>query len=100
MTAAGPLDQPRQPYSAGRQPIDGEPPAPLVTSCGRLIKVAMLCFGSLDRPFARIALEIGPERGGASRVWAGLHPQEARRLAGLLLEQAARAEREDGGACG
>ncbi|AXI81092.1 hypothetical protein C7M71_002120 [Peterkaempfera bronchialis] len=63
-----------------------------MTACGRRIAVAPLCIGAAGGPFARVALDVGPERGGASRAWAGLSPQEARGLAFLLLEQAARAE--------
>ncbi|WP_245687435.1 hypothetical protein [Streptacidiphilus griseoplanus] len=66
--------------------------AALVTACGRRIAVAPLCIGGSAGPFARIALDVGPERDGFSRAWAGLSPLEARRLAALLLDQAAYAE--------
>jgi hypothetical protein len=66
--------------------------AALVTACGRRIAVAPLTIGGTVGPFARIALDVGPERGGFSRAWAGLSPVEARRLAALLLDQAERAE--------
>ena len=76
------------PEDARQQP----PVIPLVTACGRRITVKPLRLGAAGRPFARVALEVGPERGGVSRVWAGLSPDEARRLARLLGEQADRAE--------
>jgi hypothetical protein len=63
-----------------------------VTACGRRIAVAPLCLGGPSSPFPRIALDVGPERGGGAGVWAGLSPEEARQLAFLLLEQAACAE--------
>ncbi|MFF4653353.1 hypothetical protein [Streptomyces sp. NPDC001380] len=99
MTTAGPQ---RQPLPRDTAPVEASPrpdraPASLVTACGRRISVAALCLGGAGGPFPRIALDIGPERDGASRAWAGLSPQEARSLAFLLLEQAAGAEHRAAG---
>lgn len=78
----------------GRGPEGAQPGVlSLVTACGRRIAVAPLSIGGSLGPFARVALDVGPERGGYSRAWAGLSPVEARRLAALLLDQAERAER-------
>ncbi|WP_354637290.1 OsmC family protein [Kitasatospora camelliae] len=67
---------------------------PLVTACGRRIDVGQL---KVDGPAAwigRVTLDVGPETGGTSRIWAGLSPAEARELAQRLLDQAARTENE------
>ncbi|MFI6848961.1 hypothetical protein OG535_02305 [Kitasatospora sp. NBC_00085] len=65
---------------------------PLVTACGRRIEVRRLRLGAAGLRLGRIALAVGPERGGTSRIWAGLSPAEARELARLLLDQAERTE--------
>ncbi|MGF1428248.1 hypothetical protein [Kitasatospora sp. LaBMicrA B282] len=67
-------------------------PEPLVTACGRRILVGALRVDIPGRPIDRITLNIGPEQGGQSRVWAGLSPAEARDLAHRLLAEAAHAE--------
>ncbi|WP_377267361.1 hypothetical protein [Peterkaempfera sp. SMS 1(5)a] len=94
MTSAESEDQRgRRPVGAATTVVtEAAAVAALVTACGRRIAVAPLCIGGSSGPFARIALDVGPERGGFSRAWAGLSPLEARRLAALLLAQAAHAE--------
>ncbi|WP_329562370.1 hypothetical protein [Kitasatospora sp. NBC_01266] len=67
-------------------------PQPLVTACGRRIEVGALRVVVPGRPIDRITLNVGPERGGRSKVWAGLSPAEARDLAHRLLAQVAHAE--------
>ena len=62
--------------------------APLVTSCGRRIEVKCLRLAAPERPISRIALEVGPDRGGEHGVWAALTASEARELAQRLLAQA------------
>ncbi|MDH6117479.1 hypothetical protein [Kitasatospora sp. GAS204B] len=72
-------------------------PLPLVTACGRRIEVGALRVAIPGRPIDRITLNVGPERGGRSKVWAGLSPTEARALAQLLLAQVAHAEHDAAG---
>jgi hypothetical protein len=72
---------------------------PLVTACGRAIRVGELRFEAPGLRVARVTLAVGPERGGSSKVWAGLTPAEARALAWQLLDQAGRTEHaQQGGA--
>ncbi|GAA1243536.1 hypothetical protein GCM10009665_37970 [Kitasatospora nipponensis] len=63
-----------------------------MTACGRRIEVGALRVDVPGRPIERITLNVGPERDGASNVWAGLSPGEARDLALRLLAQVASAE--------
>ncbi|MCU7826427.1 hypothetical protein [Kitasatospora sp. DSM 101779] len=65
---------------------------PLVTACGRRIGVGRLVVDGLSDRISRVTLDVGPERDGTSRIWAGLTPAEARELARRLLDQADRAE--------
>ncbi|MCX4757160.1 OsmC family protein [Kitasatospora purpeofusca] len=67
---------------------------PLVTACGRRIDVGQLKVDGPSVRIGRVTLDVGPETGGTSRIWAGLSPAEARELAQRLLDQAARAEGE------
>jgi hypothetical protein len=59
------------------------------TMCGREIRVGHLALGGGRHPAQRVSLDIGASSGGATGIWAGLTPGEARRLAGALLTQAA-----------
>ncbi|MEV0176138.1 hypothetical protein AB0I00_34125 [Streptomyces sp. NPDC050803] len=68
--------------------------SPLVTGCGRHIEVRRLRLAASDRPISRLALDVGRDQGGEPGVWAALTPDEARRLAQLLLAQAGAAERD------
>ncbi|MEU9047729.1 MULTISPECIES: hypothetical protein [unclassified Kitasatospora] len=65
---------------------------PLFTACGRRIDVGQLKVDGPSVRIGRVTLDVGPETGGTSRIWAGLSPAEARELAQRLLDQAARAE--------
>jgi len=64
----------------------------LVTACGRRIEVGELRLDGVGLRIGRVTLTVGPERGGTSTVWAGLTAAEARELAWLLLDRAARME--------
>jgi hypothetical protein len=66
----------------------------LQTSCGRELTVGRLALGDVLHPTARIFLDLGPCPGCESSGWAGLTVAEARRLARVMLAQAAAAERE------
>ncbi|NIL53354.1 hypothetical protein HBK87_22750 [Streptomyces sp. 2BBP-J2] len=64
-----------------------------MTTCGRRIAVRRLRLATADRPISRIALDVGPDRGGEPGTWAALTAGEARDLADLLLRHAGLAER-------
>jgi putative redox protein len=66
----------------------------LRTSCGRDLTVGRLALGDAVRPTGRVFIDLGgcPDCGGSA--WAGLSVAEARRLAGVLLAQAAGAEQD------
>ncbi|WP_244328595.1 hypothetical protein [Streptomyces marokkonensis] len=68
----------------------------IVTTCGRRIAVRRLRLASAERPIDRIALDVGPDRGGEPGTWAALTAGEARDLADLLLRHAGLAERGAG----
>ncbi|MEU1921584.1 hypothetical protein [Streptomyces albogriseolus] len=73
-----------------RHPAGGG--AGIVTTCGRRIAVRRLRLATADRPISRIALDVGPDRGGEPGTWAALTAGEARDLADLLLRHAGQAE--------
>jgi hypothetical protein len=59
------------------------------TTCGREIRVSRLVLGGGRRPAQRVSLDIGASSDAGDGTWAGLTPEEARRLATALLMQAA-----------
>src|SRR5260370_17863237 len=65
------------------------------TTCGRDVRAGRLALGDLQRPVRRVSLEIGKSPGGPDGTWAALTVSEARRLAAVLLAQAAAAEHDD-----
>ncbi|MEV7246482.1 hypothetical protein AB0N92_35285 [Streptomyces sp. NPDC093248] len=81
---------------AGSGPSGSTEEISLVTTCGRRIAVRRLRFGSADRPVSRLALDVGEDRVGDPGVWAALTPDEARSLAGLLVQQSATTPPVDG----
>jgi uncharacterized OsmC-like protein len=66
----------------------------LRTSCGRELTIGRLALGDAVHPVARVFIDLGecPDCGGSA--WAGLSVAEARRLAAMLLSQAATAEQD------
>lgn len=64
----------------------------VVTRCGRTIKVRCMHLVSPDHPITRVTLDVSQVRGGVPGTWAALTPDEARRLARLLLDQVGLAE--------
>ncbi len=64
------------------------------TSCGRELTVGRLALGGVRRPAARVFVDLGQCSGCEGTGWAGLTVAEARRLARVVLAQAAAAERE------
>ncbi|MQY14733.1 hypothetical protein SRB5_49090 [Streptomyces sp. RB5] len=68
--------------------------APMRTTCGRLISIRRLRLGVPGHRVARVTLDVGPEREGASHAWASLSPHEARELGWRLIEAAEIAEHE------
>ena len=64
----------------------------LRTSCGRDLTIGRLALGDAVHPAGRVFIDLGecPDCGGSA--WAGLSVAEARRLAAVLLSQAAAAE--------
>ena len=64
----------------------------LRTSCGRDLTIGRLALGDAVHPVGRVFIDLGecPDCGGSA--WAGLSVAEARRLAAMLLSQAAAAE--------
>ncbi|MFC7217558.1 hypothetical protein ACFQLX_05120 [Streptomyces polyrhachis] len=79
-----------------QEPREPRPPAPVAmrTACGRLIAIRRLRLGVPGHRAVRVALDVGPEREGASHAWASLSPQEARELGWRLIEAAEIAEHE------
>jgi len=66
----------------------------LRTSCGRDLTIGRLALGGAVHPVVRIFIDLSecPDCGGSA--WAGLSVAEARRLAAVLLSQAAAAEQD------
>lgn len=62
------------------------------TLAGRTIGVSRYASGILPTELGRIVLDTACAPGDSTEVWASLTPAEARRLAGLLLQQAAAVE--------
>ena len=66
-----------------------------LTTCGREVRAGRLVLGDTKRPVQRVGLEIGQWPGGdRDGTWAALTVTEARRLAAVLLAQAAAAEHD------
>jgi len=59
------------------------------TTCGREIRVSRLVLGGGHHPAQRVSLDISAWSDAGNGTWAGLTPDEARRLAAALLMQAA-----------
>jgi hypothetical protein len=57
--------------------------------CAREIQVSHLVLGGGCHPAQRVSLNIGAWPGAGTGAWVGLTGGEARRLAGVLLTQAA-----------
>ncbi|GGM07722.1 hypothetical protein GCM10010129_59520 [Streptomyces fumigatiscleroticus] len=74
----------------GRPGPGGE--SPLVTSCGRRIRVKCLRLAIPERPIGRVTLDVGGDHGEEPGVWTALTADEARDLARRLLAHAAAAE--------
>lgn len=70
------------------------------TRAGRTIAVSRFASGVLPLGLGRVVLDTACEPYDRTEVWASLTPGEARRLAGLLLGQAAAVERPLSGASG
>ena len=66
----------------------------LRTSCGRDLTIGRLALGDVAHPAGRVFLDLGGCRDCDGSAWAGLSPDEARRLAAALLSQAAAAEQD------
>jgi putative redox protein len=66
----------------------------LRTESGRTVSVGTLALGGRQRPARRITVDIGACEGCHESAWAALTVEEARRLAGSLLSQAAAADRD------
>ncbi|WP_329560489.1 OsmC family protein [Kitasatospora sp. NBC_01266] len=64
----------------------------LHTRSGRTIAVSRYGVGTLPPELGRVVLDTACERNDLGEVWASLTSDEARRLAGLLLQQAARVD--------
>ncbi|MEU6536948.1 hypothetical protein [Streptomyces sp. NPDC047000] len=82
MTTTGPL----------RSRTTDDPP--LVTGCGRRIEVHCLRFRAPGHTIGRVALAVGQDQSGEPGMWAALTPDEARRLARLLLDHADTAQHD------
>jgi putative redox protein len=66
----------------------------LRTSCGRDLAIGRLALGDAVHPIRRVFIDLGGCPDGGGGAWAGLSVAEARRLAGMLLSQAAAAEQD------
>jgi putative redox protein len=64
------------------------------TTCGRRITVGRLKLSGPTHPLGRITMNFGCEPHDHGQVWMSLTSSECRRLAEILLAQAASAERE------
>jgi putative redox protein len=64
------------------------------TTCGRTITVGRLKLNGPAHPLGRITMHLGCEPHDHGQVWMSLTASECRGLAGILLAQAASAERE------
>lgn len=64
------------------------------TSCGRELTVGRLALGGAGHAAARVFVDLGQCPGCEGTGWAGLTVAEARRLARVVLAQAAAAEQE------
>ncbi|MFD0274225.1 OsmC family protein [Kitasatospora sp. NPDC127111] len=65
----------------------------LRTRCGRTITVSRFAEGVMPPDLGRVVLDMAREPYDQDLVWASLTPDEARALAGLLIQQAAAVER-------
>jgi len=66
----------------------------LRTSCGRDLTIGRLALGDAVHPAGRVFIDLGECPDCAGSAWAGLSVTEARRLAAVLLAQAAAAEQD------
>ena len=64
------------------------------TSCGRELVVGRLRLDGLPHRTLRVTLDVGCQPYDRGEVWMSLTAAEARQLAGRLLAQAARVDRE------
>lgn len=65
----------------------------LRTACGRELAIGALAAGADEHPALRVTLDLGDCPGCDGSTWTGLTVAEARKLAALLLSEAAAAER-------
>ncbi|MEU0397661.1 OsmC family protein [Streptomyces sp. NPDC006208] len=70
------------------------------TGCGRTISVSRFVSEGLPAEMGRVVLDTVREPYDRSEVWASLTPEEARRIAGLLLFQAEAVDRPPAGRAG
>ena len=66
----------------------------LRTSCGRELTIGRLALGDAAHPAGRVFIDLGECLDCGGSAWAGLSVAEARRLAAMLLSQAATAEQD------
>lgn len=66
----------------------------LRTNCGRQLTIGRLALGDARHPAVRVFVDLGECPGCEASGWAALTVPEARKLARVLLAQAATAERE------
>ena len=66
----------------------------LRTSCGRDLTIGRLALGDAVHPAGRVFIDLGERPDGGGSAWAGMSVAEARRLAAVLLSQAAAAEQD------
>jgi len=66
----------------------------LRTSCGRDLTIGRLALGDAVHPAGRVFIDLGECADCGGSAWAGLSVAEARRLAAVLLAQAAAAEQD------
>jgi putative redox protein len=70
------------------------------TTCGRELTVGRLAVGGTQHAAHRIFVDLGNCPGCDGSAWAGMTVAEARKLASLLLSQAAAAEQHHGAEAG
>ena len=79
---------------ASRATAASRPHDVMHTSCGRTVTVGRLKLSGPEHPLGRVSMNIGCEPHDRGQVWMSLTASECRRLAGILLAQAAAADRE------
>ncbi|GAA2539920.1 OsmC family protein [Streptomyces levis] len=72
----------------------------MTTRCGRTLNVTRFAPRGLPAPMGRVVLDTAFASHDEGELWASLTPEEARRLAGLLLFQAAAVDPRPAGPTG